>query len=137
MACQLPRHWEKFPYKRDIEDADGSCMIVVATDAPVNARNLKRMASRAMLGLAKTGGFASNGSGDYVIAFSVYPENLEGYRPFKRVKSKHEVENDFYVTSFFGCRGSHRRGYSQCAVLRPQPSLDMMGPKRWNSLCQR
>jgi D-aminopeptidase len=53
--------------------ADGSCMIVVATDAPVDARNLERMAKRAMLGLAKTGGIAPNGSGDYVIAFSTKP----------------------------------------------------------------
>lgn len=49
---------------------DGSCMIVVATDAPLSSRNLKRLAKRAMLGLAKTGGISSNGSGDYVIAFS-------------------------------------------------------------------
>ena len=49
---------------------DGSCMIVVATDAPLDARNLKRLAKRALLGLAQTGGIASNGSGDYVIAFS-------------------------------------------------------------------
>ena len=55
--------------------ADGSCMIVVATDAPVLARNLERLAKRAMLGLARTGGIASNGSGDYVIAFSTAPEN--------------------------------------------------------------
>ncbi|WKN31658.1 P1 family peptidase [Porifericola rhodea] len=52
------------------EDTDGSCMIVVATDAPLDSRNLKRLAKRAMLGLARTGGIASNGSGDYVIAFS-------------------------------------------------------------------
>lgn len=52
------------------EKADGSCMIVIATDAPVDALNLERMAKRAMMGLAKTGGIASNGSGDYVIAFS-------------------------------------------------------------------
>jgi D-aminopeptidase len=52
------------------EDADGSCMMVVATDAPLDARNLERLAKRAMLGLARTGGIASNGSGDYVIAFS-------------------------------------------------------------------
>jgi len=45
-------------------------MIVVATDAPLSSRNLKRLAKRAMLGLAKTGGISSNGSGDYVIAFS-------------------------------------------------------------------
>lgn len=51
---------------------DGSCMIVVATDAPLDARNLKRLASRAWLGLGKTGGIAANGSGDYVIAFSTY-----------------------------------------------------------------
>ena len=50
---------------------DGSCMIVVATDAPLDARNLHRLARRAFMGLAKTGGIASNGSGDYVIAFSV------------------------------------------------------------------
>ena len=52
------------------DPADGSCMIVVATDAPLDARNLERLAKRAMLGLARTGGIASNGSGDYVIAFS-------------------------------------------------------------------
>ncbi len=49
---------------------DGSCMIVVATDAPLDARNLKRLAARAMLGLAATGSSSSSGSGDYVIAFS-------------------------------------------------------------------
>lgn len=52
---------------------DGSCMIVVATDAPLDSRNLERMAKRAFMGLAKTGGIASNGSGDYVIAFSTDP----------------------------------------------------------------
>jgi D-aminopeptidase len=57
--------------KKDIDSqADGSCMIVVMTDAPVQARNLERMAKRAMMGLARTGGIASNGSGDYVIAVS-------------------------------------------------------------------
>jgi D-aminopeptidase len=52
------------------ERVDGSCMIVVATDAPLDSRNLERLAKRAFMGLAKTGGIASNGSGDYVIAFS-------------------------------------------------------------------
>lgn len=51
---------------------DGSIMIVVATDAPLDGRNLERLAERAMLGLARTGGYASNGSGDYVIAFSTH-----------------------------------------------------------------
>lgn len=49
---------------------DGSCMIVLATDAPVSPRILERMAKRAMMGLARTGSYASNGSGDFVIAFS-------------------------------------------------------------------
>ena len=62
---------DKFYLKEQIEySPDGSCMIVVATDAPLDSRNLKRLAKRAMLGLAKTGGIVSNGSGDYVIAFS-------------------------------------------------------------------
>ena len=60
----------KYPFKDALEKSDGSCMIVIATDAPVLERNLERMAQRAMMGLAKTGGIASNGSGDYVIAFS-------------------------------------------------------------------
>jgi D-aminopeptidase len=56
------------------DSADGSCMIVIATDAPVDARNLRRMAKRAMMGLARTGAAGSNGSGDYAIAFSTAPE---------------------------------------------------------------
>lgn len=56
------------------ETADGSIIIVIATDAPVDARNLRRMAARAMLGLARTGAAATNGSGDYAIAFSTAHE---------------------------------------------------------------
>ena len=61
---------------RKNENVDGSCMMVVITDAPLDSRNLERVAKRAMMGMAKTGGIASNGSGDYVIALSVAPENL-------------------------------------------------------------
>lgn len=61
---------------RKSENVDGSCMMVVITDAPLDSRNLERLAKRAMMGLAKTGGIASNGSGDYVIALSVAPGNL-------------------------------------------------------------
>ena len=50
--------------------SDGSCMIVVATDAPLDARDLKRLAARAVFGLARTGSSYSNGSGDFAIAFS-------------------------------------------------------------------
>ena len=67
-------------YPRDYKyDVDGSCMIVVITDAPLKARNLERLAKRAMMGLAKTGGIASNGSGDYVISVSTANNNLVPY----------------------------------------------------------
>ena len=53
---------------------NGSCMIVLATDAPLEARNVKRLAARALLGVARTGSAASNGSGDYAIAFCTAAE---------------------------------------------------------------
>lgn len=62
----LGRH----PYTAESRPDSGSCIIVIATDAPLSDRNLKRLASRAMMGLGRTGSSASNGSGDYVIAFS-------------------------------------------------------------------
>ena len=64
---ELENHYlaSEVPY-----DVDGSIMIVVATDAPLLSRNLERLAKRAFLGISRVGGFASNGSGDYVIAFS-------------------------------------------------------------------
>ena len=56
--------------RHDFKDQLGSIIIVIATDAPVDARNLKRMGARAMMGLARTGASGSNGSGDYAIAFT-------------------------------------------------------------------
>ncbi len=55
------------------QDADGSCMIVVATDAPLDARDLQRLAARAIFAMARTGSTYSNGSGDFAIAFSTHP----------------------------------------------------------------
>jgi D-aminopeptidase len=63
----------------DADRADGSVIVVVATDAPLDARNLRRLAARAMLGLARTGSPSTNGSGDYVIAFSTAPQNRIKY----------------------------------------------------------
>jgi D-aminopeptidase len=54
---------------------DGSCMVVVATDAPLDARDLKRLAARAVFALGRTGSTYSNGSGDFAIAFSTFPGN--------------------------------------------------------------
>ncbi|OGF64554.1 MAG: aminopeptidase [Candidatus Fischerbacteria bacterium RBG_13_37_8] len=65
---------ETFPFK-DLMQQAGSCMIIIATDAPLSSRNLLRLAKRATLALSKTGSFMSNGSGDYAIAFSTNASN--------------------------------------------------------------
>lgn len=72
MGAPVGRELGKFAYKDYVakERGDGSVMIVVATDAPLSDRNLERLAARAMMGIARTGSDGSNGSGDYVIAFS-------------------------------------------------------------------
>ena len=70
----------------------GSIMIVVATDAPLSARNLERLASRAIIGLGRTGSFASNGSGDYVIAFSTANGVRRGTG--QEVRSYQDLPND-------------------------------------------
>jgi D-aminopeptidase len=64
---------EILPPGGEAAKADGSCMIVVATDAPLDARNLQRLAARAVFALARTGSTYSNGSGDFAIAFSTHP----------------------------------------------------------------
>ena len=70
----------------------GSCMIVIATNAPLSSRNLERLAKRAILGLARTGSYMSNGSGDFVIAFST--KNLVPYTSKERTLTVEEVTND-------------------------------------------
>ena len=79
-GAPVGRELGTYSYREELQDAksgdrheDGSIMIVVATDAPLDARNLDRLAMRAIMGLARTGSFASNGSGDYVISFSTAP----------------------------------------------------------------
>jgi D-aminopeptidase len=79
-GAPVGRELGRFAFQRELQAAaanrdrgDGSIMIVVATDAPLDARNLERLASRAMVGLARTGSSMTNGSGDYVIAFSTDP----------------------------------------------------------------
>jgi D-aminopeptidase len=67
---ELGRYYLKDELTAPANPADGSIIIVIATDAPLDARNLNRMAARAMMGLARTGSSGSNGSGDYAIAFS-------------------------------------------------------------------
>jgi D-aminopeptidase len=67
----------KYKFSRIPEEykEDGSCMVVIMTDAPLDPRNLKRLAARAMAGIARTGGMTSNSSGDYAIAVSTCERN--------------------------------------------------------------
>ena len=72
--------------------ARGSIMMIVATDAPLSERNLERVAMRAVMGLSRTGSFAGNGSGDYVISFSSAPGVRR--RPGDVVRSIQDLSND-------------------------------------------
>ena len=84
-----------YPWQKEIESADGSIMMIVATDAPIDSRNLERVAKRAFMGLAKAGGIASNGSGDFAIAFSTAEQNRVPHNgvPLEKLKVT-EVQND-------------------------------------------
>jgi D-aminopeptidase len=93
-----------FRNERDLDGGDGSIMMVVATDAPLSDRNLERLAARAIMGLARTGSSASNGSGDYVLAFStagsVRRSTSDGGGPTSRSRAVDELGND-YVSALF------------------------------------
>lgn len=90
-----------YPYQKEIESADGSIMMIVATDAPLEARNLERVAKRAFMGLAKSGGVASNGSGDFVIAFSTAENMRLKHEPPALTKVKMEVVGNDDMTPIF------------------------------------
>lgn len=94
LGAPVGKELGRYAFKRDVESerGNGSIMMVVATDAPILDRNLERLASRALMGLAHTGSSASNGSGDYVIAFSTA---LELRRTFAaRRPAAQELENE-------------------------------------------
>ncbi len=88
--------------KEDLENdsADGSIMIILATDAPLSDRNLKRLAKRALAGLARTGASMSNGSGDYVIAFSTAEEVRRTAERRSKVWAYPELPNDLMSPLF-------------------------------------
>ncbi|WP_343532271.1 P1 family peptidase [Pedobacter sp.] len=77
------------PYK-----ADGSCMIIIATDAPLSDRNLERLAKRSYIAFGNVGAFSSNGSGDYAVAFSTYGKNRIPYQSKNKVRNIDDLNND-------------------------------------------
>jgi len=97
----VAREWDRYPFRDAIGKSDGSCMVIVATDAPLSPRNLERLARRAVFGIAKTGGIASNGSGDYVIAFSTNEAVRVPYdQPDGSIQEKPELRNDAMTPLF-------------------------------------
>jgi D-aminopeptidase len=80
------------PGEAETQNADGSIILVIATDAPLDHRQLKRLASRSMIGLGRTGSSMTNGSGDYAIAFSTAVENR--IRAADRVRDVKVLGND-------------------------------------------
>ena len=96
MGAPVGRELGQYAFKREsqtpAERGDGSIVMIVATDAPLSDRNLRRLAARAIMGLSRTGSFAANGSGDYVIAFSTNPKVR---RPFNAQRlTTEEVANE-------------------------------------------
>jgi len=83
----------QYSYRDMVEASGGSCMIILATDAPLSPRNLERMAARAVMGLARTGSFMANGSGDFVIAFST--RNELPFEEENATRSDELLNNDF------------------------------------------
>ncbi|MEO8619766.1 MAG: P1 family peptidase [bacterium] len=110
LGAPVGRELGKYSFKDalDRERGDGSVMIVVATDAPISSRNLERLAARAIMGLARTGSSASNGSGDFVIAFSTaqgvrrVPANMVRPDSIHRLLATAELTNDDMSPLFQG-----------------------------------
>ena len=134
--------WKSLPdpaeYARSLKvpppsTGDGSIMMVVATDAPLDAANLQRLARRALVGLARTGSVMSNGSGDYVIAFSTAKENLRdpdvSVQPARSVageamtplfEATAEATEEAIVNSLFRAHTVHgNRGTAAALPLKP------------------
>ena len=94
-GAPVGREMGNIPYQDNIpyDEDEGSCMIIIATDAPLSPRNLKRLAKRSYLAFGRVGSYSSNGSGDYSIAFSTHPDvRIAGEppgteRPTKDVKN--------------------------------------------------
>jgi D-aminopeptidase len=86
--------------KTQQQKVDGSCMIIIATDAPLSDRNLERLAKRSFLAMGRVGSFMSNGSGDYAIAFTTHPDCRIPYRSEIPVLENPQLGNDFLSPLF-------------------------------------
>ena len=85
---------------KESHKVDGSCMIIIATDAPLSSRNLERLAKRSYIAFGNVGSFSSNGSGDYSIAFSTNPSNYIPHESNRIEMQTKEVGNDYMSPLF-------------------------------------
>lgn len=128
---------------------DGSCMIIIATDAPLSDRNLERLAKRSYIAFGNVGAFSSNGSGDYSIAFSTYPKNRIPYSSKQKVRTIDDLNNDdmsplfmavweateeALLNSLFMAEDTKGRGGREAKALPIKKTLEIL--KKYNALNQ-
>jgi D-aminopeptidase len=126
---------------------DGSCMIVIMTDSPLNPRNLKRLAARSMFGLARTGGIASNGSGDFAIAVSTAkdlripynsPSMFEEYKVLRNdrldllFEAVIEATEEAIINSLFAAKTVTAKGNVKMESLPVEKTIEIM--KKYNRI---
>jgi len=147
-GAPVGRELGKYSFSRYLpDDEEGSCMIVIATDAPLLHRNLKRLASRAMLGLGLSGGFSSNGSGDYVIAFStnekcrIKSDNKKSVERFEQIPNNKmsplflavvEATYEAILNSLFAAETVVGRDHHKVEALPIEKTIKIC--KKYNSL---
>ena len=101
---KLGRYFLKDAVESKAASDDGSCMIVVATDAPLDARQLQRVAKRALLGLAAVGSPMTHGSGDYAIAFSTDRQLRSSYQSSELVETRKVLRDEALSALFQAAR---------------------------------
>lgn len=145
VGIELGKH--KFIGIEDEYKEDGSCMIVIMTDAPLSPKNLKRLAIRAMFGLARTGGVASNSSGDFAIAVSTAEEiripytsdtMFEEYKVLRNDKldllfeAVIEAAEEAIINSLFASKTVTGRGNVKVESLPIEKTIEIL--KRYNRI---
>ena len=100
-GAPIGREFQKSPFASSIpyDEDEGSCMIVIATDAPLSNRNLKRMAKRVDHAFGRVGAYSSNGSGDYAIIFSTHKANSENGTTITRKEIKNRHMNGLFMAT--------------------------------------
>ncbi len=147
-GAPVGRELGKFYLRKSLPyaDHDGSIMIVIATDAPLGHRNLLRLAKRSLLGVGRTGGIMSNGSGDYVIAFStVRPEPASGRHEQMRRELRNENMSPLFlavieateeaiINSLFMAQTTVGRNLHRSDALPLQQTIEIL--KKYHALQQ-